>query len=98
MPLKLISSKGFQEKLISQRKEQIRKLTCEGPDGNLYFYYFMVDKDKYDKFLHEFATKKDVTLADYGTILGFCKGGKPSQSLIRFMMDTYGFAKEDLLI
>lgn len=89
---------SFVDKVTSSRGENIRKFNFIDSDGVKKFCYFEINKAKQQEFLKKLADKAIVKLTDYGKILGKCEGEKPNESLIQFMIDKYGFKREELEI
>ncbi len=87
---------SFKYKIIASKASDIHKFNGYDANGELNFYYLLVNKAKKSEFQKKLDNKESISLSDYGEIIGHCKGDKPNDALIRELSEKYGFKEEDL--
>ncbi|MDJ0820369.1 MAG: caspase family protein [Paracoccaceae bacterium] len=69
----------------------IHKLKAKDSTGRWAYYFVHVEENREQDFLAAIASKGVIDLEDFGTVVASSYGEKPSDEVIDFLRETYGF-------
>ncbi|WP_020179330.1 hypothetical protein [Methylopila sp. M107] len=76
---------------ISSSGELIQKLKAKDSTGRWAYYFVLVEKELEADFLAAIKGNGEVDLEIYGQVIASCYGEAPTDEVIKFLNDEYGF-------